>query len=140
MYREGLAEVYGDKVDAYLEKHRHQAMTRFFDLSSVQQELSAMTPDQRRQTMRELRQGMGLDEASLARWDELDRTRDQRWDGGARYMAERAALANTYSGEQLEQRVHELRVRYFGDEAETIRAEEQAGFFRFERERRWGRD
>ena len=140
MYREGLAEVYGDGVDAYLERHRHQAMTRFFDLSSVQQELSAMDPQQRRRTMHALRQGMGLDEASLARWDELDRTRDQRWDSGARYMAERAALAATYSGEQLEQRVHELRVRYFGGEAETIRTEEQSGFFRFERERRWGRD
>jgi hypothetical protein len=140
MYRESLAEVYGDDVDAYLERNRHQAMARFFDLASVQKELSAMAPEQRRQTMRELRKGMGLDEEALARWDDLDRTRDQRWDGGARYMAERAALAETYGGEELEQRVHELRVRYFGGEADTIRSEEQSGFFRFERERRWGRD
>jgi hypothetical protein len=140
MYRQSLAGVYGADVDAYLERHRHQAMTRFFDLSSVQQELSAMAPEQRHQTMRELRKGMGLDEESLARWDDLDRSRDQRWDSGARYMAERAALAETYSGAELEQRVHELRVRYFGGEAETIRNEEQSGFFRFERERRWGRD
>lgn len=140
MYRQGLAEVYGPDVDAYLEKHRHLAMSRFFDLASVQQELSAMAPEQRHQTMRELRKGMGLDEESLARWDDLDRTRDQRWEGGARYMAERATLAGTYSGDQLEQRVHELRVRYFGGEADTIRNEEQSGFFRFEGERRWGRD
>jgi Proteobacterial lipase chaperone protein len=140
MYRQSLAEVHGDQVDGYLEKHRHQAMTRFFDLSSVQKELEAMAPDQRRQTMRALRRGMGLDEESLGRWDDLDRARDQRWDSGARYMAERAALAGSHSGEELEQRVHELRVRYFGGEADTIRAEEQSGFFRFERERRWGRD
>lgn len=140
MYRESLAEVYGDQVDGYLERHRHQAMTRFFDLASVQKELAAMAPEQRRQTMRELRKGMGLDEEALARWDELDRSRDQRWDSGARYMAERASLAEAYSGDELERRVHELRVRYFGSEAETIRSEEQGGFFRFERERRWGRD
>ena len=99
-----------------------------------------MAPEQRRQTMREVRKGLGLDDEALARWDELDRTRDQRWDGGARYMSERTALADTYSGEELELRVHELRVRYFGGEADTIRSEEQSGFFRFERERRWGRD
>jgi hypothetical protein len=140
MYRKSLEEVYGESAAAYLEKHRHHAMTRFFDLSSVQQELSAMAPEQRRQTMRELRKGMGLDEESLSRWDDLDRTRDERWDAGARYMAERAALAATYDGDELEQRVHELRVRYFGDEADTIRTEEQSGFFRFDRQRRWGRD
>lgn len=140
MYRESLAEVYGDQVDAYLERHRHEALNRFFDLSSVQKELAAMAPEQRRQSMRELRKGMGLDDEALARWDDLDRTRDQRWDSGARYMAERAALAETYSGDELERRVHELRVRYFGGEAETIRSEELGGFFRYDRERRWGRD
>jgi hypothetical protein len=140
MYRESLAEVYGDDVNAYLERHRHEAMTRFFDLASVQKELAAMAPEQRRQTMREARKGMGLDDEALARWDELDRSRDQRWDSGAHYMAERTALAETYSGEELERRVHELRVRYFGSEADTIRSEEQSGFFRFEHERRWGRD
>jgi hypothetical protein len=140
MYRESLADIHGDKVDSFLERHRHQAMTHFFDLSSVQQSLSSMGADQRRQTMREIRKGMGLDEEALARWDSLDQNRDQRWDQGARYMAERAALAETYAGDELEQRVHELRVRYFGGEAETIRSEEQGGFFRFERERQYGRN
>jgi hypothetical protein len=140
MYRESLADIHGDQVDSFLERHRHQAMTQFFDLSSVQQALAGMDASQRRQTMREIRKGMGLDEDALARWDTLDQTRDQRWDQGARYMAERAALAETYSGDELEQRVHELRVRYFGDEAETIRSEEQGGFFRFERERQHGRN
>lgn len=140
MYRESLADIHGDNVDSFLERHRHQAMTHFFDLSSVQQSLAGMNPDERRQTMREIRKGMGLDDEALARWDNLDQTRDQRWDQGARYMAERAALAETYAGDELEQRVHELRVRYFGTEAETIRSEEQGGFFRFERERQYGRN
>jgi predicted RNA-binding protein with PUA domain len=140
MYRESLADIHGDKVDSFLERHRHQAMTQFFDLSSVQGALAGMNPNERRQTMREIRKGMGLDEEALARWDTLDQTRDQRWDQGARYMAERAALAETHAGDELEQRVHELRVRYFGNEAETIRSEEQGGFFRFDRERQYGRN
>ena len=140
MYRESLADIHGDQVDSFLERHRHQAMTQFFDLSSVQEALAGMGANERRQTMREIRKGMGLDEDALGRWDTLDQTRDQRWDQGTRYMAERAALAETYSGDALEQRVHELRIRYFGDEAETIRSEEQSGFFRFERERQYGRN
>lgn len=140
MYRESLSDIHGDKVDSFLERHRHQAMNHFFDLSSVQQALASMNADERRQTMREIRKGMGLDDEALARWDTLDRDRDQRWDQGARYMTERAALAETYAGDELEQRVHELRVRYFGGEAETIRSEEQGGFFRFERERQHGRN
>jgi hypothetical protein len=140
MYRESLADIHGDNVDSFLERHRHQAMTHFFDLSSVQQALSTMGAGERRQTMREIRKGMGLDEEALGRWDTLDQSRDQRWDQGARYMAERAALAETYSGDALEQRVHELRVRYFGNEADTIRNEEQGGFFRFDRERQYGRN
>lgn len=140
MYRESLADIHGDQVDSFLERHRHRAMSQFFDLSSVQQALAGMNANERRQTMRQIRQGMGLDDDALARWDTLDQTRDQRWDLGARYMAERAALAETYSGDALEQRVHELRVRYFDDEAESIRSEEQGGFFRFERERQYGRN
>lgn len=140
MYRESLEDIHGDGADAYLERHRHQALSRFLDLASVQAELSVMAPEQRRQTLREIRAGMGLGEDALARWDRLDQVRDQRWDHGERYMEERAALAELYQGEELERRVHELRVRYFGDEADTIRREEQSGFFRYQRERRWGRN
>lgn len=140
MYRDSLADIHGEGVDTYLERHRHQALSRFLDLASVQQELSAMVPEQRRQTLRELRADMGLSQDALDRWDHLDQVRDQRWTHGERYMDERAALAELYEGEELEDRVHELRVRYFGDEADTIRGEEQSGFFRYERDRRWGRN
>ncbi len=140
MYRDSLSDIYGDELDRFLSQHRHRAMTRFIDLDTVQATLSALPPDSRQDTLRDIRREMGLDETAIERWDELDSTRDQRWANGLEYMAARAELTAAYQGEQLETRLHELRERYFGDQADAIRSEEQSGVFRFERERRWGRN
>jgi hypothetical protein len=139
-YKQRLHEIHGEQTESYLERHRQETMNRFLDLSTVQQELSAMTPQERSQSLRTIRKEMGLDEEALKRWDELDRTRDARWDAGAKYMAEREILAKQLSGPELEVKLQELRARYFGSEAEIIGQEEAGGFFRFERPRQWGRN
>ncbi len=139
-YKQRLQEIHGEQTEAWLERHRQETMNRFLDLSSVQKELSAMTPQERSQSLRTIRKEMGLDEEALKRWDELDRTRDARWDAGAKYMAEREALAKQLAGPELEAKLQELRARYFGSEAEIIGQEEAGGFFRFERPRQWGRN
>jgi len=139
-YKEGLEDVYQEQTESYLERHRQEVMDRFLDLDSVQKDLSSLSPEERSRDLREIRQGLGLSEEALQRWDALDRERDARWDAGARYMQEREALAKQYSGDALEQRLREVRSRYFGAEAETIAGEEQSGFFRFSRPRRWGRN
>jgi hypothetical protein len=139
-YKQRLQEIHGEQTEAWLERHRQETMNRFLDLSSVQKELSAMTPQERSQSLRTIRKEMGLDEEALKRWDELDRTRDARWDAGAKYMMEREALAKQLSGSELEAKLQELRARYFGSEAEIIAQEEAGGFFRFERPRQWGRN
>jgi len=139
-YKEGLEDVYQEQTEPYLERHRQEALDRFLDLDSVQKDLSALAPEDRERSLREIRQGLGLSEEALQRWDTLDRERDARWDAGARYMQEREALAKQLSGDALEERLQELRARYFGAEAGSIAAEEQSGFFRFSRPRRWGRN
>lgn len=139
-YKQRLQEIYGDQTDAYLERHRQETMNRFLDLSSVQQDLTAMTPQERSQNLRAIRKEMGMDEEALKRWDTLDQTRDARWDVGMKYMAERQALAQQFSGAELEAKLQEVRARYFGTEAEVIAQEEASGFFRFERQRQWGRN
>jgi hypothetical protein len=140
LYKESLEEIYGERAEAYLQRHQHEAMMRFIELGSVQKELSAMTPGQRAKNLREIRTGMGLEEEALQRWDVLDRERDARWSVGARYMAEREALSKQYSGAELEARLKPVRERYFGAEAETIGHEEESGFFRFGQPRVWGRN
>jgi lipase chaperone LimK len=140
MYKQSLKNVYGEQTEAYLERHRQESMNRFLDLSSVQRELTAMSPEARSQSLRTIRKELGLDEEALKRWDELDRTRDMRWQAGAAYMAEREALSKQFSGPELEAKVQELRARFFGAEADIIAQEEATGFFRFERPRQWGRN
>ncbi len=139
-YKQSLDQTYGAQSQAYVQAHQQELMTRFLDLSSVQKELGAMAPEQRAESLRTIRQEMGLDEEALKRWDALDKQRDVRWELGSQYMAEREALAQRYSGADLEARLQELRARYFADEAQTIAEEEASGFFRFTRPRVWGRN
>ena len=115
-------------------------MDRFLDLESVQKDLSSAGPEERAQSLREIRKGLGLSEEAIQRWEVLDGERDARWDAGAKYMQEREALAKQLSGADLEARLKELRSRYLGGEAEVVGEEEQNGFFRFTRPRRWGRN
>jgi hypothetical protein len=139
-YKQRIQEIYGEQTEAYLERHRQETMNRFLDLPSVQKDLTAMAPQERSQSLRTIRKEMGLDDEALKRWDDLDKTRDTRWDAGMKYMAEREALAKQLTGPELETKLQELRARYFGTEAEIIGQEEASGFFRFERPRQWGRN
>jgi hypothetical protein len=139
-YKQSLDQTYGAQSQAYVQAHQQELMSRFLDLTSVQKELEAMAPEQRVESLRTIRREMGLDEEALKRWDELDKQRDVRWELGSRYMSEREALAQRYSGADLETRLQELRARYFSDEAQTIAEEEASGFFRFTRPRVWGRN
>lgn len=139
-YTERLEEIYEENYDNYLEQHRHEVLNRFLSLDSVQADLTAMSAEERTGALRDIRKGMGLDEAALKRWDTLDQTRDARWEQGKKYMAERAALASLYSGSELEEKLAELRQRYFGTEAEVIAAEEASGLFRFGGPRKWGQN
>jgi len=139
-YKESLAKTYGEKSEAYVKAHQQELMNHFLDLGSVQKDLGAMTPEKRTENLRTIRKEMGLDEEALQRWDELDQRRDVRWELGSQYMSEREALAQQYSGPELEARLVEVRSRYFADEAQTLAEEEATGFFRFTRPRQWGRN
>lgn len=139
-YQKSLAQTYGEESPEYVRAHQQELMNRFLDLGSVQRELSAMPPEERARSLREVRRGMGLDEAALERWKELDLRRDTRWELGERYMAERAALTQQSPGPELDARLAELRARYFPDEAQTLAEEEASGFFRFNQPRQWGRN
>jgi hypothetical protein len=137
-YKESLLDAHQENADAFLQNHRQEALSRFLALDSVQRELASLPAADRTAALRDVRKGLGLDDAALGRWSSLDQERDRRWDVGRAYMAERAELVKQHAGEALEARLAELRAHYFGAEAETIADEEAAGFFRFDRPRRYG--
>lgn len=109
-----------------------------FTMESVQADLAAMAEEERLQRIASLRRQMGYSEEDVRRLEQLDRQRSQRWQDGEAYMAERRQLGRQYQGEQLEQALDRLRQAHFGNTAPTIAKEEQQGFFRFQRERRYG--
>ena len=139
-YVDAIHEAYGDEAADLLENRQTELMNKFLETPTVQDDLHALSPDQRTLELRRIREGLGMDEPALERWDELDRTRDDMWTTGERYMDERAGLLENYEGDELARRLDELRTKTFGPEADTIRSEEESGFHRFDHRRTFGKE
>lgn len=139
-YVDAIHEAYGDEAADLLENRQTELMNKFLETPTVQDDLHGMSPDQRSAELRRIREGLGMDEEALGRWDELDRLRDDAWTTGERYMDERAKLVENYEGDELVRRLDELRTKTFGPEADTIRAEEESGFHRFDHRRTFGKE
>lgn len=131
-YIEALRKTYGEGVIGPQAPHLTQNMTRFLQLDSVQRDLKSLPADARREELRSFRKAMGLDDAALERWDQLDQERDSLRNTGTDYLNERARLEAQYQGPELEQQITSLQNRLFGEaEAQFLRNEEAAGYFRF---------
>jgi len=139
-YRETLQAARERHPDAPLLAHPTMLAELFFRMDGVQRELGAMPPSARRNALAHVRRVLGFDEAQIARWEEIDAKREARWEVGLAYMEERTRVAVTFEGDALDAELRALREAFFGDVAKTIEAEERDGFFRFERERIYGRN
>jgi hypothetical protein len=138
-YMAEINRIYSDKAGGFKTQHQQKLMDNFLNLDAVQQDLHEMSILERQENLHNIRKAMGLDEAALKRWDDLDRKRDERWALGREYMKKREALENEYSGVELERRLDDIRQNYFGSEADVIKNEESGGFSRFkDRPRRYG--
>lgn len=136
-YLASIEQAYEEQGEHLIRQRRTELLDRFVSLDSVQQELRALPAEQRSQTLRELRAGLGMEAEALDRWSALDSSRDQAWQQGQNYMQQRAELIAAQAGEfELAQ----LRERWFPEQAQIIAAEEAAGFFRYAGERRIGRE
>lgn len=137
-YRASIEEAYGDASEVMLERRRTEFTHRFFD--AVQEDLAEMDHSDRRLAYRQIWEEMGHSADAVERLDGLEDERDQRWSNGEVYEARRKELQSSYSGDELEQELDQLREELFGDEASVIKSEEQSGFYRFQRDRRYGRE
>lgn len=138
LYKQSIQEAYKSNTDTFVARKQQELMNSFLDVESVQKDLANMTQQERKENLKEVRKAMGLDSDALQRWEELDQVRDQRWDAGMQYMKERAELEKKYKGAELEKQLDSLRMKYFGDEAETIKNEEESGYYRFSQPRKYG--
>lgn len=140
VFLDAVHEIHGDKAEHFIQNRQTELMNRFVSVPTVQADLHAMSAEERGAAMRQMRSAMGLDEPALQRWDALDRERDQAWDKGQRYMAERKRIESEYEGEERDTQMQALQSQEFGEEAEIIRNEEESGFYRYDRNRRYGRE
>lgn len=140
VFLDTVEQAYGDQAETFIQNRQTELLNSFLDVSSVQNDLRAMASAERTAALRELRGALGMDDAALDRWSELDRNRDQGWDQGQQYMQERGRILEQSQGDEQQKKLHQYQDRTFGAEADTIRNEEQAGYFRFGHPRRVGRE
>lgn len=134
-FKDVLRENYGDQAKAYIERHQQEITNAIVD--SVQADLRGMSPTQQRHALRTIRGEMGMDAAALERWDNLDHERENRWNAGKAYVAEREKLMKSGQND-AEAQIAELRKKTFGAEAESIAQEEAEGFYRYNAPQRIG--
>lgn len=131
---------FGTVEDLVLDASGVLAQT-IFSMDVVQDELRAMTPEQRQEEINAVRRQLGFEESQIEWLAQRDVQREQRWQNGYAYMAERAQIESQFSGEALEQNLDLVRDKYFKEEASTIKKEEEMlEFFRYKRERVYGRN
>ena len=114
----------------------------FFGFDSVQEDLSAMTAEQRQDQINDIRRNIGFDEQVVQQLAERDLTREARWQNGYAYMEARGVLEARYGQNAVpENELDMLREQYFQHEAPTIKREEtDIGFYRYNRPRVYGRN
>ena len=139
-YRKQLDAIYGDTARAYVQSNQQSLMNQFLEVKSIQKDLHAMAREERKEQLAFLRKSMGLDEAAIERWDRLDDKRDERWEKGLAYMKARNQVLKKTPAAGREQILDQLRRDHFGPEAETVKQEEFAGFYRFNRDRIYGKN
>jgi len=130
VFKDSLQKTYGETLPSVMDNRRQNFLDGF--VTAVQEDLRGMSPSQRREALHEIREGMGLDDAAISRWDALDTERDQRWSNGQVYESQRKEIGSRYSGSEKEQKLDEIRRKLFGEEAETIKNEENSGYFRYQ--------
>ncbi|GBF50582.1 hypothetical protein LPTSP4_21080 [Leptospira ryugenii] len=137
-FKSTLKENFGKELPQVLAK-RQQTLTEGF-VQSVQKDLKIMSFAERKSTLRDIREAMGMDQAALNRWDALEDEREQKWKNLETYRNLRSKLlgGKTTLSPEKEKELEGLRTKLFGEEAEIIRNEEASGYYRTLEERTFG--
>lgn len=141
MYRRALNETYKGTPEEFFLEQNDILSKAFFSIDSVQDVLKQMSPEERQQEINSIRSQMGLDPQQVREMAEIDAKREKKWNIGLEYMQERNGIVENFKGAEQEEKLKDLREKYFQDEANTIeREEENDNFFRFERPHIYGRN
>ncbi|MBS3758315.1 MAG: hypothetical protein KGY61_06600 [Desulfobacterales bacterium] len=140
IYKSTLNQTYEDSPEEYILANKGMLAKVFFGIDAVQKQIKQMTPEERQWEINQIRRDFGYTEEQIQKMEAVDAERNRRWKNGRVYMKAREALVQKYEGPELEKRLQKLREKHFKHEAKTIRLEEEDGFFRYERQRVYGRN
>ena len=133
------ADISSGKTEEEVTVRNYDLTKKFFELQSVQADLNGMNPGERAAFLRRVRTTMGLPEDMVKKMEEIDRLQDDLWARGLTYNQERYDIVGRYEGDERARRLDEARKRYFGENADLIKYEEETfNFCRFQYPRRWG--
>ncbi len=139
-YIQSVNDIYQHSTSAYIDHHRQELMDRFLTVDRVQANLKSLEQSDRLKTLAEFREALGMDEAAIERWTQLDKLRDERRAIGDQYMKAVENLTKQSSEEEHKEMIFKLQNQYFGLEADSIRSEEAQGYFRFATEQVYGQN
>ncbi len=135
-YKQVIKDIYKDNSDSFVQRRNLEVSEIFLQIPSIQQELKNMDNETRYKTLRDIRSYLGMSQEAIKNLENLDKERDIRWEVGYQYNAERKKLISQGASEED---IHKLRLKFFNNEmAETLKQEEESGFYRFEIERTVG--
>lgn len=140
IYLGAIQSAYGDHAQDFMQSRQTELTSQFLAVEAVQDQLHELPEEERSAALMDIRRALGMSEAALQRWAALDQARDRQWASGQQYMQKRAQVMQSHSGEERDEQLARLRQEQFGDNADTIRAEEEAGFYRYSNRRRYGRE
>ncbi len=140
VYKESIEAAYGEQAEDFILSRQTELTGNFLSVESVQNQLHDMPAADRNAALRDIRLSLGMAPEAVDRWSGLDQKRDQKWQKGQEYMQERDRISREYQGEEREQEMAKLRNSSFEGEADTIKAEEDSGFYRYGNKRRIGRE
>jgi hypothetical protein len=112
----------------------------YFNLSSVQRDLKALSESDRQTQINRSREQLGFSKKDIDYLASQDAKKETRWKNGYSYMQKRDSLSDSLSGDELTNELVKLRQKMFKHEAGTIAKEEEQGFYRYERPRLYGKN
>ncbi len=140
-YLGAIEAAYGDQAQDFLQSRQTELTGHFLSVDAVQDQLHALSNEERAAALSDIRSAMGMSPEAVSRWSALDQQRDESWRQGQSYMQARAQVMQQYEGEDQQRELARLRASSFGqDNAKTIKAEEDSGFYRYANRRRIGRE
>jgi len=142
-YTRGLytrdADISSGKTEDEVTVRNYDLTKKFFELQSVQADLNNMDPGERAAYLRRVRTTLGLPADMVKKMEEIDRLQDDLWARGLKYNQERYDIVGRYEGDERARKLDDARKRYFGENADLIKFEEETfNFCRFQYPRRWG--